>query len=247
MRAFTASFRLLRAIGHALHGWWIVRMQFPSLSPAGREQQVQQWAARMLELMGIRLQVLGSPALRGPVLIVCNHLSWLDILCIHAARHVRFVAKSGVRQWPVIGSLSTAAGTLYIERERPRDAMRVVHHMTEALRAGDVVAVFPEGTTSDGHGLLPFHANLLQAALSAGAPVQPAALRFADAATGENNSAPRYVGDDLMLASVWNTLRAPPLLAIMRFGELQDPSGRDRRSWAKSLQADVQDLRRELR
>ncbi|HEY2257497.1 MAG TPA: lysophospholipid acyltransferase family protein [Variovorax sp.] len=246
MRALTASFRLLRAIGHALHGWWIVRMRFPRLSAAEREQQVQRWAERMLNLMGIRLQVLGSPAPNGPVLIVCNHLSWLDILCIHAARHVRFVSKSVVRQWPLIGPLSTAAGTLYIERERPRDAMRVVHHMTEALRAGDVIAVFPEGTTSDGRGVLPFHANLLQAALSAGAPVQPAALRFGDASTGEENSAPRYVGDDLLLASVWNTLRSPPLLAVVRFGELQSSQGRDRRSWARTLHADVDELRRQL-
>jgi 1-acyl-sn-glycerol-3-phosphate acyltransferase len=147
----------------------------------------------------------------------------------------------------VIGTLSTGAGTLYIERERRRDAVRVVHHMTEALRAGDIIAVFPEGTTSDGHGLLPFHANLLQAAISSGSPVQPAALRFADAASGQNSDAPRYVDDDNLLASLWNTLKAPPLLAIVHFGELQASMGRDRRGWAQSLHADVQSLRRELR
>jgi 1-acyl-sn-glycerol-3-phosphate acyltransferase len=222
-------------------------MRFPRLSPAEREQQVQQWAERMLNLLGISLTVLGTPPAHGPVLVVCNHLSWLDILAIHAARHVRFVSKASVRHWPVIGTLSTGAGTLYIERERRRDAVRVVHHMTEALRAGDVIAVFPEGTTSDGHGLLPFHANLLQAAISSGAPVQPAALRFADAASGQNSDAPRYVDDDNLLASLWNTLKAPPLLAIVHFGELQPPAGRDRRGWAKSLHEDVQSLRRELR
>jgi 1-acyl-sn-glycerol-3-phosphate acyltransferase len=247
MHVFSASFRLLRAIMHALAGWWIIRMRFPRLSPAEREQQVQQWAERMLNLLGISLTVLGTPPAHGPVLVISNHLSWLDILTIHAARHVRFVSKSVVRHWPVIGPMSTAAGTLYIERERPRDAMRVVHHMTEALRNGDVIAVFPEGTTSDGHGLLPFHANLLQAAISSGAPVQPAALRFADAATGETSYAPRYIGDDNLLTSVWNTLKAPPLLAIVRFGEIQASFGRDRRAWAKTLHADVQALRRELK
>jgi hypothetical protein len=73
------------------------------------------------------------------------------------------------KHWPLIGTLATGAGTLYIERESRRDAMRVVHHMAEALQAGDILAVFPEGTTSDGISLLPFHANLIQAAISAGA------------------------------------------------------------------------------
>ena len=202
MQALSASLRLLRAIAHVFGGWWTIRARFPHLSVAEREVHVQQWAERMLNLMGISLTVQGTPPAHGPVLVVCNHLSWLDILTIHAARHVRFVSKSVVRHWPVIGALSTGAGSLYIERERRRDAMRVVHHMTEALREGDVIAVFPEGTTSDGHALLPFHANLLQAAISAGAPVQPAALRFADAATGETSYAPRYIDDDNLLTSV---------------------------------------------
>ncbi|MDM0032669.1 lysophospholipid acyltransferase family protein [Variovorax sp. J22P271] len=247
MQSLSAGWRLLRAIAHMLSGWGTIRFRFGRLSPAERAQRVQQWAERMLNIMGIRLTVHGTPPAHGPVLVVCNHLSWLDILAIHAARHVRFVSKESVRRWPVIGTLSTGAGTLYIERERRRDAVRVVHHMTEALRAGDIIAVFPEGTTSDGHGLLPFHANLLQAAISAGAPVQPAALRFADAASGQNSDAPRYVDDDNLLASLWNTLKAPPLLAIVHFGEPQPSMGRDRRGWAKSLHADVQSLRRELR
>jgi 1-acyl-sn-glycerol-3-phosphate acyltransferase len=179
------------------------------------------------------------------VLLICNHLSWLDITSIHAARHVRFVSKAGVKRWPLIGMLSNGAGSLYIERESRRDALRVVHHMTEALCNGDLIGVFPEGTTSDGRGLLPFHANLLQAAISSGAPVLPAALRFADAATGETSQAPRYIDDDSLAASLWNTLRAPPLLAIVRFGEPQDPHGRERRAWAQSLHEDVQQLRRE--
>jgi 1-acyl-sn-glycerol-3-phosphate acyltransferase len=247
MQALLACLRLLRALAHAFGGWWTIRFAFPRLSQAERNARVQQWAERMLNLMGIRLVVLGTPPASGPVLVVCNHLSWLDILTIHAARHVRFVSKAGVRHWPLIGTLSSGAGSLYIERERRRDAVRVVHHMTEALRAGDLIAVFPEGTTTDGEGLLPFHANLLQAAISAGAPVQPAALRFADAASGETSQAPRYIDDDNLVSSLWNTLKAPPLLAIVRFGAPQSPEGRERREWARSLHEDVQALRREMR
>jgi 1-acyl-sn-glycerol-3-phosphate acyltransferase len=245
VHSLKACWRLLHAVGHALGGWWTIRFTFPGLSQVERNARVQEWSRRMLEIMGITLKVQGTPPPGGPVLLICNHLSWLDITSIHAARHVRFVSKAGVKHWPLIGMLSNGAGSLYIERESRRDALRVVHHMTEALCNGDLIGVFPEGTTSDGHGLLPFHANLLQAAISSGAPVVPAALRFADAATGENSNAPRYIDDDSLAASLWNTLRAPPLLAIVRFGEPQDSQGRERRAWARSLHEDVQQLRRE--
>ena len=233
----------MRAASHAVGGWWTIRFTFPNLSSDQRQVRVQEWSQRMLVLLGVGLVVEGTPPAHGPVLVVCNHLSWLDILAIHSARHVRFVAKSGVGGWPLIGALASGGGTLYIDKGRRRDAQRVVHHMAEALGNGDLLAVFPEGTTSDGHGLLPFHANLLQAAISAGAPVQPVGLRFADAASGETSYAPRYVDDDSLLDSLWRTLRAPPLVAVLNFGQAQPSEGRERRAWAHALHADVQALR----
>ena len=246
MRSLRAGWRLLRAIVQMLRGWWIIRRRFPRLDPDQREREVERWARGMLALMGVRLDIQGAPSADGPVLLVCNHLSWLDILAIHAARHVRFVSKSDVRRWPVIGTLADGAGTLYIERERRRDALRVAHHMTEALRAGDAIAVFPEGTTSDGRDVLPFHANLLQAAISAGASVQPMALNYVDDASGIPSLAARYIDDDNLLSSLWHTLGAPPLRAIVRFGEPQPANGRERRAWAASLHADVRALRRHM-
>ncbi|HYP83351.1 lysophospholipid acyltransferase family protein [Variovorax sp.] len=240
---FIVLWRLLRAVVHALRGWRIITFRFPKQTPDQRADEVERWSRRMLEIFGVEPIVQGTPPSAGPVLLLVNHLSWLDILVIHSARHVRFVAKSDIRGWPVIGTLASGAGTLYIERERRRDAMRVVHHMADALRAGDIVAVFPEGTTGDGLGLLPFHANLLQAAISAGAPVQPAALRFADRATGETSFAPRYIDDDTLLASVWRTLCAPPLAAHLCFGDIQESHGRERRSWAGTLHEQVDALR----
>ncbi len=242
MRAVHACWKLLRASAHTLTGWWTIRFVFPRLTPTERHARVQQWSGRLLELMGIRLVVQGTPPAQGPVLVVCNHLSWLDITAIHAVRHVRFVSKSGVRHWPLIGTLSDGSGTLYLERERRRDALRVVHHMAEALRGGDLIAVFPEGTTGDGRALLPFHANLLQAAISSGVPVQPAALRFADASTFETSHAPRYIDDDNLVASVWRTLCAPPLVAIVRFGAPQAAAGWKRRAFASALHAQVRAL-----
>lgn len=239
MQSLRAVWKLLRAVLHVLAGWWIIRSTFGRLTPQQQGERVQRWAGEMLQIMGVRLLVQGRPPERGPLLLVINHLSWLDIVAIHAARHVRFVAKSGIAGWPVLGALSTGAGSLYIARERRRDALRVAHHMSEALAAGDVVAVFPEGTTSDGTALLPFHSNLLQSAVSSGAPIMPAALRFVDAATGEVSLAPRYIDDDNLIVSVWRTLCAPPLLAVVRFGQAQGAAGRERRAWARSLHADV--------
>jgi 1-acyl-sn-glycerol-3-phosphate acyltransferase len=204
---------------------------------------VQAWALQMLRILGIRLLVRGTPPAHGPMLMVANHISWLDILVLHAARHCRFVSKAQVRRWPLIGTLSTGGATLYIERESRRDAMRVVHHMAQALRAGDVLAVFPEGTTSDGRTLLPFHGNLIQAAISAGAPVQPVALSFIDRASGRTSLTPCYVDDDTLLGSLWRTVSGAPINAVVAFGTPQQPGGRDRRAWAAELRTAVEELR----
>lgn len=241
MSQLRAAWRLARALAHALAGWLTIRLLFPRWSQQRREAAVQAWAQRMLRLLGIPLHVQGQPPVLGPVLLVANHLSWLDILVLHAARHCRFVSKSDVRHWPLIGTLATGAGTLYIERERRRDAMRVVHHMAESLKAGDIVAVFPEGTTGDGKALLPFHANLVQAAISARAPVQPVALRFVDRARGRDSEGPLYL-DDTLLASLWRTLAGRPFVAHVRFGAPQTQDGRDRRQWAEDLRAAVEAL-----
>jgi len=177
------------------------------------------------------------------VLLMANHISWLDIAIVHAVRYCRFVAKSDLKHWPVIGTLTVGVGTLFIERENRRDAMRVVLTMANSLRAGDVVAVFPEGTTSDGTGLLPFYANLTQAAISAQVPIQPLALQFVDAATGQLSTATAYAGDDSLWQSLWRTLASPPLVVIVTVGAPQTANGRDRRAWTEALRTEVERLR----
>jgi 1-acyl-sn-glycerol-3-phosphate acyltransferase len=245
MRHVRALWRSLRLIGHAASGLWTIRTRFAGWSQDQREQAVQAWAARLLALTDIRLQVSGEPMAAGPVLLVANHISWLDIVVMHAAGYCRFVSKADVAHWPLVGRLATGAGTLYIERASRRDAMRVVHHMRDRLAAGDVVAIFPEGTTGDGRVLLPFHANLVQAAISADVPVQPLALRFADAETGATSFAPSFVGDETLVGSVWRTLAAEGLVAQVRYGVPQEHEGRDRRAWAQALQAEVERLHRQ--
>jgi 1-acyl-sn-glycerol-3-phosphate acyltransferase len=171
--------------------------------------------------------------------MVANHISWLDILVMDAAHPARFVSKADVKRWPVLGALITGAGTLYIERESRRDAMRVVHQMAAALAAKDTLAVFPEGTTGDGRELLPFHANLIQAAIATQSPVLPVALQYRDGHDGQPSEAPMFVGETTLVQSIWTTLRAHDLQAVVSFGEPQLAGDRDRRAWAADLRVAV--------
>jgi 1-acyl-sn-glycerol-3-phosphate acyltransferase len=216
---------------------------FPRLSKPQRDIRVQAWARTMLERLRVELKIVGTPAMSGPTLLVSNHISWLDIVVLHAACHCRFVSKAEVRRWPLVGILATGGGTLYVERESRRDAMRVLHHMALALRNGDILAVFPEGTTGDGSSVLTFHANLIQAAISAAAPVQAVALQFVDGRSGRPSQAASYMGDESLLGSIWRTICARELCAVVAFGAPQLAGGRDRRAWAQDLHREIAAMR----
>ncbi len=233
MRSIVAAWRLLRAFLHVLHGM-AVMTRFPKLDAAGRHDRIRWWSAGLLRVMGMAVEVNGTPR-PGPTLVVANHISWLDIAAIHAAApHARFVSKADVLQWPLLGWLIRNAGTLFIERERKRDALRVVHAMADALRGGDTVAVFPEGTTGTGVEPLPFHANLLQAAISTGTPVQPVVLRFAEGAA-PFSEAVVYIGETSLVQSMWRVARARGLRAHVRLLPPVATPHADRRALAEHL------------
>lgn len=162
--------------------------------------------------MGLRMHGVAQP---GPVLLVANHVSWLDILAVNAVQPARFVSKADVLAWPVLGWVIACGGTLFIQRESKRDAMRVLHEVAAALQAGDVVAVFPEGATGDGRALLPFHANLLQAAVKTGTAVQPVALRYSDASSTRSDAA-LWVGETTLAQSLWRIACADRLKVRVR-------------------------------
>jgi 1-acyl-sn-glycerol-3-phosphate acyltransferase len=241
-RTLIAAYRLARLGFHLIQGLLVITWRFPQLGTQQKSERIQLWAVDLLACIAIKVEVIGKPTQQGPMLLVANHISWLDIAMVLASGHCRFVAKAEIQHWPLIGRLATAAGTLYISRESPRAALHVVHHMAEQLRAGEVLAVFPEGTTSNGLQLLPFHANLFQAAISADAPAQPLALQFVDARTGQISLAPCYIDDDTLFGSVWRTLTSPPLHATLIFGTPQPCNGRDRRAWAGAMRESVASL-----
>ncbi|TAG26419.1 MAG: 1-acyl-sn-glycerol-3-phosphate acyltransferase [Burkholderiales bacterium] len=235
MRSLLALLKLTRCCLHLLHGMWTILTKFSKATHEQRSQHVADWSKRFLELLGVAVRIQGQPLQKGPLMAVINHVSWLDILVMLAAQPVCFVSKSEVRHWPVIGWLATNVGTLYIERASRRDALRVVHQVAENLKAGQLIGIFPEGTTSDGKSLLPFHANLLQAAIASSSPVQPVALRFLEA-NGELSMSPVYIDDDTLLSSVWRMLRADPVTASLDFLPSMPTDGLDRRALAAQLQ-----------
>jgi 1-acyl-sn-glycerol-3-phosphate acyltransferase len=225
---------MLCIIGMVARGLWLAGVVMPRLDAAGRHAVVQRWSTRMLRCLGVEVRTCGT-AHAGAVLMVANHVSWLDIPALHAsAPRARFVSKSDIAGWPLLGNLARAGGTLFIERERKRDALRVVHEVADALRGGDAVAVFPEGTTGAGHGVLPFHANLLQAAISTATVVQPVVLRYSEPGRPVSTAA-QYIDDTTLGQSIMKVCRARGLVVDVRFLPAEPVGQPDRRVLAETL------------
>ena len=235
--------RIYRATFAALHffaGLLEVALLFPFYGKARRDRAIGRWSARLLAIFGVRSAIVGSPpaAARRPYVLVANHVSWLDIQLIHSVWQVRFVAKSEVRRWPLIGWLSARTGTLFIERGKGRHAMRINRSIHAAFKRGDAIAVFPEGSTTDGTELTRFHASLLQPAVDEGALVYPVALRYRDEA-GNIDVDVSYVGDTTLKQSLSLILARKTIHAELVFLPAVDAIGKTRRELAALTQSAV--------
>ncbi|MEO8159717.1 MAG: lysophospholipid acyltransferase family protein [Betaproteobacteria bacterium] len=231
-----APIRFYRAVClmcHLLAGLFEVALLFPLYRKARCKQAVRRWSARLLAILNVLPLVRGSPPSVGgrPAVMVANHVSWLDIHLIHCLWQVRFVAKSEVRRWPLIGWLSAHTGTLFIERGKGRHAARINQAIHAALLQGDAIGIFPEGTTSDGRELMRFHASLLQPAVDEGALVYPVALRYLDEA-GNINVKASYVGETSLLESMRMIFAEKAIRAELIFLAPIEASGKTRRELA---------------
>jgi 1-acyl-sn-glycerol-3-phosphate acyltransferase len=138
---------------------------------------IRAWQSGLMRVFGIRMRSVGTP-LPGPTVFVANHVSWIDIVALHSQRMMGFVAKREIAGWPLVGWLATRGETIYHQRGNTESLGGVLHEMLARLRAGRSVGVFPEGRTRGGHEVGPFHARIFLAAVEAGTPVQPVALRY---------------------------------------------------------------------
>ena len=200
------AWRAARVSVHVLAGIATTSFVFPRAPSERRRALTLRWCRKLLALMDIDARVHGTiDATGGNVLIVANHISWLDIFVLNAQHPSLFVAKSELARWPVVGRLIRGSGTLFIERARRLDTQRVNRSATDALRSGDAIVVFPEGTTTDGTTVLKFHGSLLQPIVDADGQLLPVAIRYHD---GAGTLSPAYSGDTSFAASFWRVCGA---------------------------------------
>lgn len=239
----TRLIKVLSLLYLLIDGLIEVTWHWSHLTPLQAQERVMNWAQRACRVLGARVEVEGDMSHVGPLLVVSNHISWLDILVFLSIRPVRFVSKSEVKDWPVVGRYASACRTLFVARSSKKDALRVVHQMVDALNAGDMVAIFPEGTTTQGQEVLPFHANLIQASVATNAPLQAASISYESIQTGQMITEPSYIGEDTLVGSVWVILGLKPFRVRVKWSDVQARGERDRRALAQDLHQAVVELR----
>jgi 1-acyl-sn-glycerol-3-phosphate acyltransferase len=225
---------------HLFSGFVQVGLLFPFSGRSRRDRMVGRWSARLLAMLAIDIHASGSPpdGSGRPAVLVANHVSWLDIQLIHSIWQVRFIAKSEVRHWPLIGWLAARTGTLFIERGKNRQAARINQSIHAAFRRGDAIGVFPEGSTSTGLEITRFHASLLQPAVDEAALVYPVALRYLDEAGNVDVDA-SYAGETTFAESLKMILRRRRMRAELIFLPAIDAAGKTRRELAATTQAAI--------
>jgi 1-acyl-sn-glycerol-3-phosphate acyltransferase len=225
--------KLARLGVHVAEGLLKAGLVYPRLAPAQQRAMVQGWSSRLLRILRIEIEV--SEPLRqldSAAFFAANHVSWLDVFLINSVAPARFVAKAEIRDWPVLGWLCAQVGTVFIERDSPRAAWRVGQELNGLLERGENVAIFPEGTASDGSTVHPFHASLLEPAVRGERVVLALGVRFLRA-DGSTCREVAYDGDRKFTDSLHGILSQAHIRAELVLAAALDARGRERRSLAR--------------
>ena len=236
----TRLIQLLRCIRlgvHLLSGAVTIACVYPLIRDSRRLWLKQNWSRQLLDILGIRLDAQLAGVEPGS-LFVANHISWLDIYALNAARPMAFVSKAEVRQWPLFGWLAANTDTVFLRRGKGRHAKVVNSEIDRLLNAEKDVAIFPEGTTTNGTHLLNFHSALMQPAVDTGRPVQPVALSYYDA-EGRHSQAPAYAGETTMGQCLAAILACRSLTVRLRPTPPLDPKTRQRRELAQAARGAI--------
>lgn len=212
------------------------------LLPFGRwipSAAVRGWCRCVVRAAGVRVRITGAAPPAGGLLLVANHISWLDVPLLAAVRPARMLAKSEIRRWPVAGALAARGGALFIDRDRLRALPGTVAALTGVLRGGAAVAVFPEGSTWCGRARGTFRRAVFQAALDAGVPVQPVRIRYRNRDGGAATAA-AFVGEDTLFVSLRRVASARDVIAEVEVLPLIPPGRHhDRRALARAAQPEA--------
>lgn len=195
----------------------------------------------MLRIVRLTVRVHGVPhalPAGAPHMLLSNHVSWLDVFVLRAHVECRFVAKSEIRRWPLVGWMVSRQGTVFVQRARKRDTARVNETVEAALESGEAVVVFPEGTTTDGSEVRPFHASLLQPLVHVHGWAVPVGLRYVRE-DGSRDPAPAYVTGLTLWDCTRQVTARRALAAELFFGEPVHAVGRHRRDLAEVTAASV--------
>jgi 1-acyl-sn-glycerol-3-phosphate acyltransferase len=227
-------FRMLRVLLHVFKGMAICATVFPWIGQERRNAHIRRWSTRLLGLCNVTVSLApGSAPVLPCSMVVANHVSWLDIFVVHSLYPSHFVAKAEIRSWPLAGWLAEKAGTVFISRGNRRDLRHIFKGLVSSLERGERVAFFPEGTTAAQGNLLPFHANLFEAAIDAKVPVQPFALTYEDVGGGSHPSVD-FIGDTSFAESIMLILNGPPVKAKLAILAPLEAAGAHRRDLAEA-------------
>jgi 1-acyl-sn-glycerol-3-phosphate acyltransferase len=243
----------LRVIGRLL---WLIRELFlaaidyarncafrsSSLSLSLRAEWLQRSSMRLLKVFNLELEIFGPVPREG--LLVCNHLSYLDILVLSALSPSVFVAKSEVKNWPVFGWFARLAGTIFVERQRPSQVLHSSEEIAVVLRKGALVTLFPEGTSSGGENVLPFKSSLLEQATRQLHLLQAGHIRY-DLSDGSVSEEVCYWKEMTLLPHLLNLLAKRAVRATVAFSEVHQRSS-NRKELARQLHREVLRLRQTI-
>jgi 1-acyl-sn-glycerol-3-phosphate acyltransferase len=232
----SSAFRGSRLILHLCYGM-LLAVIHPHLNQIWQRRILKMWSRQLLDILNIGIRIEGQQPGhgKGGCLLVANHVSWLDMFVLNATQPTRFIAKSEVRGWPVVGWLSRRSGTIFIERTTRRDATSVNLRVSALLKQGDCVGLFPEGTTTVGKQVGHFHSALIQPAIDAGVKLCPIALRYQNE-EGKLSTTAAFTGDATLVQSIWQILRCRHLNALVVFTPALLAENTNRRILARTAQ-----------
>lgn len=231
--------RLFRGIRLAIHlaNGVLLAIVYPYLNPARQRRIIKNWSRQLLAIFNIGIQIEGPQPVRseGGCLVIANHVSWLDIFVLNAIHPSRFIAKSEVRDWPIIGWLCQRTDTIFVERALRQNAAAINLSVSYLLGQGISVGLFPEGTTTDGKQVGHFHSALIQPAIDAGVKLCPIALRYQDE-EGERSNSAAFIGDTTLMQSIAQLLCCSHLNALVIFTPTLPAANENRRVLARAAQ-----------